>query len=118
MATLEVRVRGVNLAILKLVAKVMGAKAINAIMAASQAVSAIAERVTFFYVVACLAAPVTHLVVVLAPSVYGSIANSDLSPVSSLALEVGSLVHITVDAATDAGDDIGGSKSFRASVHG
>jgi len=111
-ATLEVRVRGVNLAIFELIAKVMGVKAINAIMAALQAVSAITERVALFYIVARLAAPITHLVVVFAPGMYGSIANGDLSPASSLALEVRGLVHVAVDAATDAGDGIGGSESF------
>jgi len=111
-ATLEVRVRGVNLAILELIAKVMGAKAINAIMATSQAVLAITERVALFYIVAHLAAPIAHLVVVFAPGMYGSIANGDLSPASSLAFEVRGLVHVTVDAVTDMGDGIGGSKSF------
>ena len=112
MATLEVRVRGVNFAILELIAKVMGAKAINAIMATLQTVSAIAERVALFYIVACLAAPITHLVVVFAPGMYGSIANGNLSPASSLAFEVRGLVHVAIDATINRGDGVGGSKAF------
>ena len=80
--------------------------------------SAIAKGITFFYVVTCLATPIAHFVVVLAPGMYGTIADRDLSPMSSFAFEVGSLVHVTVDAATDAGDGISSSKSFRATVHG
>ena len=112
MATLEVGVRGVDLTILEFVAKVMGAKAIDTIVTTLKAVSAIAEGITFFNVMACLATPVAHFVVVLAPGMYGTIADGDLSPASSLAFEVRGLVHVTVDAVTDMGDGIGGSKSF------
>jgi len=75
-------------------------------------VSAITKGITFFDVVARLATPITHFVVVFAPGMYGMIANGDLSPASSFAFEVRGLVHVAVDAATDAGDGIGGGKSF------
>ena len=104
--------RGVDLTVLEFAAKVMGAKTVNSIVAASKAVSAITERVTFFYVVTRLATPIAYFVVVLAPSIYGMVANGDLSLASSLAFEIGGLVHVAVDAATDVGDGIGGSKSF------
>ena len=78
---------------------------------------AVAEGVTFLNVVACLAAPVTHFVVVLTPGMYGMITDSDLGSASSLALEIGGLVHVAVDVAMDTGDGIGGGKSFRALVH-
>jgi len=81
-------------------------------------VSAVAEAVAFFYVVACLTAPIAHFVVVFAPGVYGTIANGSLSLASSLAFKVGGLVHIAVDVATDVGNGVGGSESLRASVHG
>ena len=112
MATFKVGVRGIDLTILEFIAKVMRAETVKAIMAASQAVSAIAEGVAFFYVVACLTAPIAHFVVILAPSMYGTIADSDLSPASSFAFEVRGLVHVAVDAATDMGDSIGGGESF------
>jgi len=111
-ATFEVGVRGVNLTILKLIAKVMRMETVKAIMAVSQTVSAIAEGVAFFYVVTCLTAPVAHFVVVFAPGMYGMIANGDLSPTSSFAFEIRGLVHVAVNAATDTGDGIGGGESF------
>ena len=73
---------------------------------------AIAEGVAFFYIVACLTTPVAHLVIVLSPGIYGTIADSDLSPTSSFALEVRCLVHVAVDATTDASDGIGGGEAF------
>jgi len=42
-AALKVRVRGVNLAIFKFIAQVMGAKTVSPVVAALQAVSAIAK---------------------------------------------------------------------------
>jgi len=90
----------------------MRAETVEAIMAASQAVSAIAEGVALFYVVACLTAPIAHFVVVLAPSMYGAITDSNLSPASSFAFEVRGLVHVAVNAAMDTGDSVGGGKSF------
>ena len=117
-ATLKVGVRGVNLAIFKLVAKVVRAKTVSSIVAALQAMLAIAKGVALFNVVTCLTAPVAHLAVVFAPGMYGMVTNSNLSPASSLALEVGSLVHVVVNAMAYAGNSIGGGKTFRASVHG
>jgi len=111
-ATFEIGVRGVNLTIFKLVAKIVRAEAVEAIMAALQTVSAIAERVTFLYVVTCLAAPVAHLVVVFTPGVYGTITNGNLGPTSSLAFEVRGLVHVAIDVTTDTSDGIGGGESF------
>ena len=80
--------------------------------------SAIAEAVAFFYVVAHPTAPVAHFVVVFSPGVYGAIANSNLGPTSSFAFEVRHLVHVVVDVATDTGNGVSGSKSFRTVVHG
>jgi len=81
-------------------------------------VLAVAKAVAFFYVVACLTTPIAHFVVVFAPGVHGAIANGSLSPVSSLAFKVGGLVHVAVNAATDAGNGVGGGESLQASVHG
>jgi len=117
-ATFKVRVRGVNLTVLEFIAKVMGAKAVNAVMATSQAVSAIAEGVALFYIVTCLATPIAHFVVVFAPGVQGTVTDGSLSPSSSFAFEIRGLVHVTVNAATDAGNGIGGGKSLRALIHG
>jgi len=117
-ATFEVRVRGIDLTVFELVAKVMGEATVEAIMAASQTVLAVAEGVALFYVVACLTTPVAHFVVVFAPGMYGAITNGGLSPASSFALEVGGLVHVAVDVTADAGNGVGGSKSLRALVHG
>jgi len=111
-ATFKVGVRGVDLTILEFIAKVMRVETVKAIMSASQAVSAVAEGVALFYVVACLTAPITHFVVVLAPSMYGVIMDSDLSLASSFAFEVRGLVHVAVDATTDTGDSVGSGKSF------
>jgi len=111
-ATFEVGVRGINLTILELIAKVMGAETVQTVMTASQTVSAIAEGVALFYVVACLTAPIAHLVVILAPSMYGAVADSDLSSASSLAFEIRGLVHVAVNAVTDMGNSIGGGESF------
>jgi len=87
-------------------------------MAASQAVSAITEGVTLFYIVTRLATPVAHFVVVFAPGMHGMVMDGSLSPSSSLALEIGGLVHVAVDAATDAGNGISSGESLRALVHG
>jgi len=112
MATFKVGVRRVNFTILELAAKVIRAETVETIMAASQTVSAVAKRVAFFYVVTCFTVPVAHFVVVFAPGVYGMIADGNLSPTSSFAFEVWGLVHVAVNATTDTGDGIGGSKSF------
>ena len=80
----------------------MGAEAVSAIMAATRAMTAITEAIAVLNVVPCLTAPVAHLAIVVAPCVDGSIAYSDLSLTTSLALEIGGLVHVTVDVATDA----------------
>jgi len=71
--------------------------------------STVAERVAFFNVVTCPTTPIAHLAVVLAPSMYGMVANSDLSLLSSLTLKVGSLVHVTVNAAMDTSNGVSSS---------
>jgi len=116
-ATLEVGVRGVDLTVLEFVAKVVRAVAIKAVMTVSETVLAVTKGIALFNVVPCLTAPITDFVVVFAPGMYGLIADGDLSLASSLAFEIGGLVHVAVNAATDAGDGIGGGKSFRALVH-
>ena len=80
--------------------------------------SAIAEQVTLFNIVASLATPVAHLAVVLTPGVYGTVVNGDLSSSSSLALEVGGLVHVAIDVTAYMGNGVGSSKLFRTLVHG
>jgi len=79
---------------------------------------AISKAVAVLNIVACPATPVAHFTVILAPSIYGAVVNSDLSLSSSLTLEVGSLVHVAVNAAMDTSDGISGGQSFRATVHG
>jgi len=64
-----------------------------------------------FNVVTCFPIPVAHFAIVVAPSMNSVIAHGDLSLMTSLALEVGGLVHVAVDTATDSGDSIGGSKT-------
>ena len=85
-------------------------KTVSSVMAASQAVSAIAERIAFFDLVTSLAAPVAHFTIVLAPGMYGAVANGDLSPSSSLALEVGGFVHVAVNMVTDASNGVSSSQ--------
>jgi len=80
-------------------------------------VLAIAEAVAFFYVVTHLATPIAHFVVVLPPSMYGTVADGGLSPSSSLAFEIRRLVHVAVDVVMNAGNGIGGGKSLQAPVH-
>ena len=80
--------------------------------------TAIPKAVTVFDVVACLATPIAHLVVVLAPCMNGSIAYSDLSLTASLAFEVGGLVHIAVDAAANASYSVSSSEAVRTLIHG
>jgi len=75
-------------------------------------VPAVAERVAFFDVMACLTAPVAHFVVVLTPGMNGMITDGDLGLVSSLAFEIGGLVHVVVNVATDVRDGIGGGELF------
>jgi len=75
-------------------------------------VLAIAEGVTLLYVVTRLATPIAHLVVVLAPGMQGTVADSGLSPLSSFAFEIRGLVHVAVDAATDVGNGVGGGESL------
>ena len=72
---------------------------------------------TILNVVACPAAPIAHLTVVLAPCMNSLVANGDLSLMTSLALEVGGLVHVAVNATVNAGDGISGGKTVRAAVH-
>jgi len=118
MTAFEVGVRGVDFAVLELVAEVMGAKAVSSIVTASQTVSAITEGVTLLDIVTCLTTPVTYLAIVFAPGMHGTVANGNLSFASSFAFKVGSLVHVVVNATMDMGDGVGGSQAFRAAVHG
>jgi len=74
--------------------------------------SAVAKGIALFYVVACLTTPITHFVVVFAPSMHGMITNGGLSPASSLAFEVRGLVHVAVNVTMDAGNGVGGGESF------
>jgi len=46
------------------------------------------------------------------------VTDGGLSPLSSFAFEIRGLVHVAMDAAMDAGNGIGGGKSFRTPVHG
>jgi len=69
--------------------------------------TAVPEAVTVLDVVSRLTTPIAHLAVVLAPGMDGTVADSNLSPASSLAFKIGSLVHVAVDVATNAGDGIG-----------
>ena len=73
--------------------------------------TAISKAVTVFNAMACSATPITHLAIVLAPCMDGPIANSDLGLMTSLALEIGGLVHVAVDAATNASYGISGGKA-------
>ena len=118
MTTLKVGMRRVDLAIFKLIAKVMGAKTICTIVAAARAVMAVSETVAVFDVVACSSAPVAHLAVVLAPCMNGSIAHSDLSLAASLAFEVGGCMHFAVDMTVNASYRVSSSKAVRTPVHG
>jgi len=81
-------------------------------------VAAIPETVTVFNVVACPAIPVAHLAIVLAPCMDGPIVDGDLGSTASLALEVGGLVHVAVDAAADASYSVSSGKMVRTLVHG
>jgi len=81
-------------------------------------VTAISKAVTVFNVVACPSTPVAHLAIVLAPCVNGAIANGDLSPTASLALEVGGLVHVAVDVTVNTSYGISSGEMVRTLVHG
>jgi len=48
----------------------------------------------------------------------GTIANSDLSLMASLALEVGGLVHVTVDTMANTSYGISGGEMVQTLVHG
>ena len=79
---------------------------------------AIAEGVTFLNVVTHLTTPIAHFAILLAPGMYGVVANGNLSPASSFALEVGGLVHVAIDTTVYTGDGIGSGELFRTSVYG
>ena len=102
--------RGVDLAVFVLVAKVIRVEAVSSIMAATQAMAAIPKAVAILNIVPGPATPVTYLAVVLAPSINGAVANGDLSLAPSLAFEIGGLVYVAVNATANAGDGISGSK--------
>ena len=79
--------------------------------------SAIADGIALFDIVPCFTTPVAHLTSVVAPSVYGMVVNGDLSPASSLALEIGGLVYVVVNMAMDTSNGIGSGQTFRTPVH-
>jgi len=78
----------------------------------------IPKAVAIFDVVACPATPVAHLAIVLAPCMDSPIADSDLGLTTSLALEIGGLVHVTVDATTDASYRVSSGETVQTPVHG
>ena len=80
--------------------------------------TAIPETVAVVDVVACLATPIAHFTIVLAPCMDSSIADSDLGPMSSFALEIGGCVHVVVDTATNTSYGVSSGKAVRASVYG
>jgi len=110
-------VRRIDLTVFELVTEVVGAKTVSAIMTTARTVMAVSKAVAVFDVVAGLPAPVAHLAVVFAPCMNSPIANGDLSLMASLALEVGSFVHVAVDAVTNTAYGVSGSKTVQALVH-
>jgi len=74
-------------------------------------VAAIPEAMAILDVVACPSAPIAHLAVVLAPCMDGLVVNGDLGLTASLALEVGGLVHVVVDATANARDGVSGGEA-------
>ena len=79
---------------------------------------AVSEAIAVLDIMTGLPTPIAHLTTVLAPCMNGSIANGDLGSAASLALEIRSLVHVMVNAATNTGYGISGSKTVRTPVHG
>jgi len=78
---------------------------------------AISEAVTVLDVMACPPTPIAHLAIVLAPCMNGLVANSYLGLTTSLALEVGGIVHIAIDATINASYGVSGGKMVRTPVH-
>jgi len=103
-------VRRIDLTVFELVTEVMGAKAVSAIMTMARTVTAVPEAVAVFDVVAGSSTPVAHLAVVFTPHMNSPIANGDLGLTASLALEVGGLVHVMVNAVTNTAYGVSGSK--------
>jgi len=95
----------------------VGAEAVSAVMAVMSAMTAISKAIAVLNIVPCLTAPVAHLAIVVAPCMDGLIAYSDLSSTTSFALEIGGLVHVTVDAATDASYGVSSGKVVRTPIH-
>ena len=110
--------RGVDLIVFILITEVMGVETVSSVMATMQAVVAIPETVALFDVVSGLTTPITYLVVVCAPSVYGAVTNGDFSLASSFGFEIGGLVHVAINVAVYVGDGNGRGEAFRALVHG
>jgi len=79
---------------------------------------AIPEAIAVLDIVTCLTAPITHLAIVLAPCMDGLITDCGLGSAASLALKVRGLVHVAVNAATNAGYGISSGKAVRALIHG
>ena len=69
---------------------------------------AITKGIALFDFVTSLATPIAHFTIVLTPGVYGTVANGDLSPSSSLTLEVRSFVHVVIDATANASNGVSG----------
>ena len=80
--------------------------------------TAIPEAVTILDIVTCLATPIAHLAIVLAPCIDSPIADCDLGLTASLALEVRGLVHVAVDAAANVSYSISGGETVRTLIHG
>jgi len=110
-------VRRIDLTVVELVTEVVGAKTVSAIITTARTVTAVSEAVAVFNVVASLSAPVTHLAIVFAPRINSPIVNGDLGSTASLALEVGGLVYVTVDAATNMAYGVSGSETVQTPVH-
>ena len=78
---------------------------------------AVSEAVAFLNVVPSSTTPVTHLAIVLAPSMNGAISNGSLSFASLSSSEIGGFVAVAINAATDMGNHVSSSKMVRAVVH-
>jgi len=96
----------------------MRTEAVSSIMAATRAMAAIPKAVAILDIVPSPAIPVTHLAIVLAPSVNGTVTNGDLSLAPSLAFEIRGLVHVVVNVMANVGNGVSGSEAVQALVHG
>ena len=72
---------------------------------------AVPKGIAIFNIVACLATPIAHFTVIIAPCMDGPIADGDLGLATSLTLKVGGFVHIAVDAATNVSYGVSSGKT-------